>query len=310
MTVTLSGIERAKLSQIEEQYAFDILTNLPILKFDQLKNLMKLSDPGVLGPTTLKTFVALSKDRRFDLSVEGVNKFKDSHSLGNTRDVKGVIGAQTASVYFDEIISGGGKVDRAKFFTAFRSQVGALDNSQVQGYNAIFDYWDKSNLSDSRWLAYVLATAFHETGEYTQPVREGFASTDQGSINAVTQLFNSGRISFNYALPESNGKSYFGRGLVQITFGDNYKRLGQAIGIGNQLYDNPSLALDMDIAVKILFKGMVDGLYTGKSLRKYFFEERNDWDGARDIINPGEQSRFQIPSKVAGYGQKFLRCLS
>lgn len=307
MTVTLSGIKKEDLSQIEEQYAFDILTNLPILKFDQLKSLMKLSDPGVLGPTTLKTFVALCKDRKFDLSVDGVNKFKDDHKLGNTGNLKGVIGAQTATVYFDKIISGGGKVDRVEFFTAFESQFNRqLNSSQKQGYNAIFDYWDKSNLDDNRWLAYVLATAFHETGEDMQPVREGFASTDQGSINAVTSLYNRGIIGENYALPEANGKSYFGRGLVQITWGDNYKKLGQALGIGNQLYDNPSLALNMDIAVKILFVGMVDGLYAPvNSLRKYFFEDRSDWVNARKIINWLDKADL-----VAGYGQKFFKCLS
>lgn len=300
MTVTLSGIERAKLSQIEEQYAFDILTNLPILKFDRLKSLMKLSDPGVLGPTTLKTFVALCKDRRFDLSVDGVNKFKDSHSLGNTGSLQGVIGAQTASIYFDKIISGGGKVDRAKFFTTFESQFGRkLNKSQTQGYNAIFDYWDKSNLTDSRWLAYVLATAFHETGEDMQPVREAFASSDQEAINI---LINDG---YDYALPEANGKSYFGRGLVQITWGYNYKRLGQALGIGSQLYDNPSLALDLDIAVKLLFVGSVDGLYTGDSLRKHFFEDRTDWFNARRIINGSDKADL-----IKGYGQKFFKCLS
>jgi predicted chitinase len=304
MTVTVSGIERENLSQ-DEQYAFDILTNLPILKFDRLKSLMKLSDPGILGRTTLDTFVALSKDRGFDLSVDGVNKFKDSNNLGNTGDFKGVIGAQTASVYFDEIVSGGGKVNRAKFFTAFRSQFGALNNSQVQGYNAMFDYWDKSDLTEKRWLSYVLATAFHETGEDMQPVREGFASSDQGSINAVTSLFDRGIIGENYALPEANGKSYFGRGLVQITFGDNYKKLGKAIGIGNDLYDNPSLALDMDIAVKILFKGMVDGLYTGHSLRMHFFEDRTNWFEARRIIN-----RLDKADLIEGYGKKFFNCLA
>lgn len=307
MTVTLSGIKKEDLSQIEEQYAFDILTNLPILKFDQLKSLMKLSDPGVLGPTTLKTFVALCKDRKFDLSVDGVNKFKDDHKLGNTGNLKGVIGAQTATVYFDKIISGGGKVDRVEFFTAFESQFNRqLNSSQKQGYNAIFDYWDKSNLDDNRWLAYVLATAFHETGEDMQPVREGFASTDQGSINAVTSLYNRGIIGENYALPEANGKSYFGRGLVQITWGDNYKKLGQALGIGNQLYDNPSLALNMDIAVKILFVGMVDGLYAPvNSLRMYFSSNQADWVNARKIINGRDKADL-----IAGYGQKFLQCLS
>ena len=303
--ITVSGIDREQLSQIEEKYAFDILTNLPILKFDRLKALMKLSDPGILGLTTLEMFVALCKDNGFDLSENGVNKFKDSHSLGNTGEFKGVIGAQTASIYFDEIVSGGGKVNRAKFFTAFRSQFGDFNKSQVQGYDAIFDYWDKSDLTDKRWLAYVLATAFHETGENMQPVREGFCSSDQGSINAVTDIFNRGIIDENYALPKENGKSYFGRGLVQITWDYNYKNLGQAIGIGNQLYDNPSLALDMDIAVKILFKGMVDGLYTGKSLRMYFSEDSTDWVNARRIINGTDKADL-----IAGYGQKFFQCLS
>lgn len=306
MTVTLSGIKKEDLSQVEEQYAFDILTNLPILKFDQLKSLMKLSDPGVLGPTTLKTFAALCKDRGFDLSLNGVNNFKNSHKLGNTGNLEGVIGAQTAAFYFDQIISGGGKVDRAKFFTAFESQFNRqLNSSQKQGYNAIFDYWDKSNLDDNRWLAYVLATAFHETGEDMQPVREGFASTDQGSINAVTSLFNRGIIGENYSLPEANGNSYFGRGLVQITWGDNYKKLGQAIGIGNKLYDNPSLALDMDITVKLLFVGMVKGLYTGHTLQKYFFDDRTDWFNARKIINGLDKAPL-----IEGYGQKFFKCLS
>jgi predicted chitinase len=303
--ITVSGIDRANLAQIEEKYAFDILANLPIVKFDQLKNLMKLADPEVLSPTMLQQFVKLLKDQGFDLSEAGVNEFKEKHQLGNTGNIRGVIGSQTAALYFDEVISGGGKVDRAKFFTAFRTQFDDLNKSQVQGYDAIFDYWDKSNLTDNRWLAYALATAFHETGEYLQPVREGFCSSDQGSINAVTDLFDREIIGENYALREANGQSYFGRGLVQITFGDNYKRLGQAIGIGDDLYDNPSLALNMDIAVKILFTGMVDGLYTGHSLRKYFFEDRTDWVNARKIIN-----RLDKADLIADYGQKFLNCLS
>ncbi|MCY7408487.1 MAG: hypothetical protein LH631_14245 [Alkalinema sp. CAN_BIN05] len=240
-----------------------------------------------------------------DLSEAGINEFKEERQLGNTGTIRGVIGSQTAALYFDEIFSGGGKVDRAKFFTAFRPQFGALEQSQVQGYDAIFDYWDKSNLTDNRWLAYALATAFHETGGDLQPVREGFCSSDQRSLNAVTDMFDREIISENYALPEANGQSYFGRGLVQITWGYNYKNLGKAIGIGSDLYDNLSLALNMDIAVKILFTGMVDSLYTGYSLRKYFFEDRTDWVNARKIINDVDKADL-----IADYGQKFLDCLS
>lgn len=237
--ITIQNIDRNKLSQIEEKNAFDILVNLPVTKFDRLKVLMKLSNPGELGLTTLNQFVVLCKDNGFDLSENGVNAFKDVHQLGNTGDFKGVIGAQTASIYFDEIagkLSGGGKVNRAKFFNEFRARFGkSLSQSQVQGYDAIFDYWNKSNLTDNRWLAYVLATSFHETGEDMQPVREGFCDSDSGSINAVTDIFNRGIISENYAIPKANGNSYFGRGLVQITWDYNYQKLGEAIGLGSQL---------------------------------------------------------------------------
>jgi Chitinase class I len=307
-SVTVVNVDRDQLSEVEEKYAFDILINLPIIKFDRLKQLMNLTEPGVLGPLTLNHFVVFCKDNSFDLSEKGVNDFKDKNQLGNTGASRGVIGSQTALVYFDEIsgkLSGGGKVNRAKFFSEFRSRFENLSQSQVQGYDAIFDFWDKSNLTDNRWLAYVLATAFHETGEDLQPVREGFCGSDQCSINAVTRLFNNGRISINYALPEANGNSYFGRGLVQITFADNYLRLGQAIGIDSQLFDNPSLALDMNMAVRIMFKGMIDGLFTNSSLGDFFNDSITDWDGARTIINPGDLGQL-----VGDFGRKFFQCLS
>ncbi len=306
--IVVQNLDRDKLSQVEEKYAFDILVNLPVTKFDRLKQLMKLTDPGVLGLLTLNQFVVLCKDNGFDLSEKGVNAFKDIHQLGNTGNFKGVIGAQTAAIYFDEIVgklSGGGKVNRTKFFNEFRARFESLSQSQVQGYDAIFDFWDKSNLTDNRWLAYVLATAFHETGEDMQPLREGFCGSDQCSINAVTRLFEKGVIGINYSIPEANGNSYFGRGLVQITFGDNYKKLGQALGMGSQLYDNPSLALNMEIAVKIMFKGMIDGLFTTQSLSDFFSTSVTDWDGARDIINPDKLGQL-----VGDYGRKFFQCLT
>lgn len=197
-------------------------------------------------------------------------------------------------------------INRKKFFDNYRVQFHpTLTQPQVDGYEAILNYWETASLQDLRWLAYVLATAYHETGELIEPVREGFCKTDAGSIQAVTDLYNRGIIGENYAAPESNGKSYFGRGLVQLTFADNYKKMGEALGIGSQLYENPSLALDLNTSVKILFKGMIDGLFTGLSLADFFNATTTDWVHARKIINGMDKAEA-----IADYAQRFKACLA
>jgi len=196
------------------------------------------------------------------------------------------------------------KVNASQFFASVRALFQDLTQPQVDGFNAILSYWESSAYTDKRWLAYCLATAWHETGTDMQPIREGFTKTNAGAIAAVTDIYNRGIIDVNYALPESNGNSYYGRGLVQITWPDNYLRLGKAIGLGNQLYDNPDLALNMDIAVKLLFVGSVQGLYTSKKLSDYFNDTKTDWFNARRIINGLDKA-----ADIELYAQKFFKCL-
>ncbi|WP_017302011.1 glycoside hydrolase family 19 protein [Nodosilinea nodulosa] len=197
-------------------------------------------------------------------------------------------------------------IDRKTFYDTFRTQFHpTLTQQQVDGYSAILDYWEASEISDLRWLAYVLATAYHETGQLIAPVREGFCKTDEGSIQAVTKLYTKGIIKHNYAKPEANGNSYFGRGLVQLTWADNYKKMGQTLGMGSQLYDNPALLLDLGISVKVLFKGMIDGLFTGQSLEDYFNATKTDWMQARKIVNGMDKA-----SAIADYAQRFKACLA
>lgn len=199
----------------------------------------------------------------------------------------------------------GQPIDRKRFASEVATRFGkALKPTQQTGCNAIFDYWEKSTLNDTRWLAYALATAWHETGTRMEPVREGFASTDAGAIQAVTTLFKKGKIKRNYALPHPNGQSYFGRGLVQITHGNNYERLGKAIGLGMKLYDDPGLALQLDVSVAIMFVGMTDGLFTTKRFADYFNPTKTDWTNARRIINGLDRAAM-----VAGYAKKFLPAL-
>lgn len=197
-------------------------------------------------------------------------------------------------------------IDRKRFFDHYRVHFSpTLTQKQVDGYDAIFDHYEHLDLNDKRWLAYILATVYHETGTRMEPVREGFCSTDESSIKAVTDLYNRGKISQNYAAPHPNGNSYFGRGLVQITWAENYKKLGNALGIGTQLYNNPSLALELNMSVKILFKGMISGLFTDYSLASFFNTTMTDWLPARKIINGMDKADV-----VANHAKRFHTCLT
>ena len=193
-------------------------------------------------------------------------------------------------------------IDRRRFYGAYREVYGSLLQTQVDGHEAILDFWDsRSVLTDLRWLAYIMATAFHETGRRLQPVREGFCSSDACSIRAVTRLYNQGRISTNYALPHDNGKSYFGRGLVQLTWGHNYKKAGRMIGVGDGAYDGPGLLLRMDVSTKVMCVGMLVGSFApGKNLERYFTATKSDWANARRIVNGKDKANL-----IAGYARNY-----
>ncbi len=102
--VTSDNIQIEALSE-QEAHALDILQSLPEDKFNYLKELMELDIPSVVGPTTLTKFIELAHDCGFVLTDTGVNAFKDAHSLGNDGPLRGVIGPQTADIYYDEILA-------------------------------------------------------------------------------------------------------------------------------------------------------------------------------------------------------------
>ncbi len=105
-TATIENINTSTLST-QPKYALAILSNLPVEEVNQLKQKMNLDHPGVVGMATLNAFVQLCQQQGFDLSEAGVNAFKEKHRLNNTGAYQGVIGPQTAGVYFDEICGSG-----------------------------------------------------------------------------------------------------------------------------------------------------------------------------------------------------------
>lgn len=194
-------------------------------------------------------------------------------------------------------------LNRARFFASIRPLFGKLTSAQVAGMEIILAYAETQGIARTH-LAYMLATVFHETAKWMEPIREGArrygpAYTDANSRNAIAVAVGKGLIRTNYALPEANGHSYYGRGLVQITHMVNYDKLGSAIG--ENLVDNPDKTLEWPSALKIMHHGMRDGLFTGRKLA----DCANYYD-MRAVIN-GDSKKYG--STIAGYAEKFNTAL-
>ncbi|WP_455272259.1 hypothetical protein [Rhizobium herbae] len=196
---------------------------------------------------------------------------------------------------------------RKTFFDAVRVSLfdGVLKKHQVAGLTAILDHGSDVGETDDRWLAYMLATAHHETGRTMQPVRETFAASDSQAIALLDSAFDNGRlssVSAPYWRRDAEGKTWLGRGLVQLTHRTNYEKMTLITGI--DLVSRPERAMEMTIAVDILFIGMETGAFTGRRLGQYFSGDRTDWIGARRIINGRDKAEL-----VAGFGRRYLAAI-
>jgi hypothetical protein len=186
------------------------------------------------------------------------------------------------------------RIDRTIFFAGIRHAVfgGRLSQGQVEGMEAILTRFLARGWSDPRWLAYMLATAHHETGGTMQAVRETFAATDEEAVARLERAFRAGNlptVSAPYWRRDAEGRSYYGRGLVQITHRENYARMSRVTGL--DLVAEPDLALRLDVSATILVVGMTEGLFSGARLSVFFSGMKADWTGARKIVNGADRAK-------------------
>lgn len=185
-------------------------------------------------------------------------------------------------------------MNRTTFYAYVRKSPcgGRLTQSQMNGIDAILNGCEHAAITDPRQIAYILATAFHETGGRMNPVREGFAATDAQARKIVAAR--------GYGRPDpQTGQVYYGRGLVQLTWGENYRHWGALTGLA--LYQQPDLALDPVNAVTILIQFMTQG---PKKLDMYFNGAHSDPLNARQIVNAMDKAPL-----IAGYYKNFLDAL-
>lgn len=182
------------------------------------------------------------------------------------------------------------KIDRQKFFAAYEAAYGAIAKPEwKKGLDELLGAAEGDpQITDLRWLAYMLATVKHECAGHWLPIEEFGKGQGKAYGKPVTVTDPSGKQFTNV---------YYGRGYVQLTWKDNYATMGTQLG--NRLVYEPQLALDPVIAYKIMSLGMRKGMFTGVGLSKYINADKCDYVNARRIINGTDQAE-----KIAGYAQK------
>ena len=198
-------------------------------------------------------------------------------------------------------------INKVTFFNNVRRLPfgGKLSTEQVQGMEAILNIFLMLALVDLRWLAYILATAFHETGGTMQPIREAYGKSTADTI---------ARLDREWAKPGHGGlknvsrpywrEGWFGRGFVQLTHEDNYRKMGALLGV--DLVSDPDKAMDLELAARILIVGMYKGVFRpGHKLEDYFGPLPGDAVGARNIVN-GKGDKAKL---IATYYKAFKDAL-
>jgi Chitinase class I len=185
--------------------------------------------------------------------------------------------------------------ERKKFFDGYRKKFGGLNQTQVDGLEALLAGIEADpDVTDLRWAAYMLATVKHECANRYQPLEEFGKGKGRKYGSPVKKIIDG--VTYNNA--------YYGRGYVQLTWDYNYKNLGEALGLGEKMLANPSLALDPATAYRIMSYGMRHGTFTTKKLADTISGNKCDYRLSRKIINGLDKAAL-----IAGYAVEFENIL-
>lgn len=211
------------------------------------------------------------------------------------------------------------RIDEEVFFTNYekefprRNKKGnllpmreSLKESLRKVFRGIRQYYSKEERDcDIRKIAYMLATARHETAHTFNPIKEyGGKRYFEGMYDPILGKNEKRRKMAleNENTQQGDGVKYCGRGFVQVTWKKNYRKMGEKFGV--DLVQFPEKALEHDLAIKIMIYGSEEGTFTGRALGDYINEKETDYYNARRVINGTDKA-----STIQGYAEKIEKCL-
>jgi len=195
------------------------------------------------------------------------------------------------------------KFDHAKFLASYSAVYGQLGESQSSGLESLLANIETDpDVTDPRWAAYMLATIKHECADTFQPI------TERGSQSYFDKYEPGTSIGKNLGNTQAgDGYLFRGRGYVQLTGRANYQNMSGRLALSgdDDLVLHPDVALQADIAYKIMSYGMRRGSFTGKKLGDYINAAGCDYRQARRIINALDRA-----DDIAGYAASFESSLA
>lgn len=155
--------------------------------------------------------------------------------------------------------------------------------------------WIKQDrdISDAREAAYLLGTAYAESGYSLQRWEADYVCSGQGipygpngPCSSALSYYRSSKGKKDYYTLgiDSKGFPYFGRGLIQLTGKANYESFGKKIGV--DLVQNGDLALKEENSYKITV------IYLKQKTFKYVKE--NNLKQARKSVNGGNKGISEV----------------
>ena len=184
---------------------------------------------------------------------------------------------------------------------------GRLTQEQVDGINIILETMerDEFKVTDKRHAAYILATSFWETGREMKAVKEKTDKTGEQYFFRMYDI-NGSRPKVAKSLGNTipgDGIKFAGRGQVQLTGRTNYTNMGKYLKL--DLVNKPDLLLDTKISARVLVYGLLNGSFTGVSIKKYLKSTKTDYVNARRVVNGVDKAE-----EIANIAKSFERAIS
>jgi predicted chitinase len=167
----------------------------------------------------------------------------------------------------------------------------SVNPSPVSSISLILQECNLQSITDKSHIAYVLASAHHESAM-------GRHMTEFASGKAYE-----GRKDLGNTQP-GDGQRFKGRGFVQITGRKNYTKYKQLLktlrGLEVDLVNDPVRATEPAIAAFIIAHGMKNGTFTGRKLLEFGADPKYDFVNARKIVNGLDKAQA-----IAGIARKY-----
>jgi putative chitinase len=194
-------------------------------------------------------------------------------------------------------------MERKLFFDQVRSNnlFKTLSVEQVENVEAILNQCQDQGIDDKRQIAYILATAYLETGVMRDGKLVRMLPVEE--IGKGRGRKYGSRVWYNGTPYMDVPHIYYGRGHTQNSWRDNYVALTKAAKKQGKDWDfehHPELLLQTEPSAWATVYAMKVGLYTGRKLSDYI-GAKTDFINARKIINGLDKAEL-----IKSYAVKFL----